>query len=158
MGAAHGDEIVVGEQVAATRSRKIERTPKRARNLDSGRSSAIRSATHARLLAEHVRQGKDVALAPLDGAAVQQPPFQRVGPRQPLRRHGAAGGVCRRGLLPSGISTASLSCTSTAVVWRAGDRDAFDQIVPFVHDEPRRLASFHLLAEKATITVAAVNH
>lgn len=38
--------------------------------------------------------------------------------------------------------------TSLLRAWRQGDRAAFDQVVPLIHDELRRLAAFHLYGER----------
>jgi RNA polymerase sigma factor (TIGR02999 family) len=42
----------------------------------------------------------------------------------------------------------SENLTSLLRAWRNGDRTAFDEVAPFIYDELRRLAAFHLRGER----------
>ena len=46
------------------------------------------------------------------------------------------------------VSGAAENLTSLLRAWQRGDRAAFDEIVPLIYDEPRRLAAFHLRGER----------
>lgn len=46
------------------------------------------------------------------------------------------------------VSGAAENLTSLLRAWQRGDRAAFDEIVPLIYDELRRLAAFHMRGER----------
>jgi RNA polymerase sigma-70 factor (ECF subfamily) len=54
-----------------------------------------------------------------------------------------------------GITGPSATPTALLLAWRKGDREAFDRLVPLVHDELRRLARHYMGRERPDHTLQA---
>src|SRR5215471_12745837 len=71
--------------------------------------------------------------------------------REPSTKWGKGQGTRRMG----SITGPSATPTALLLRWRKGDREAFDRLVPLVHDELRRLAHHYMGHERRDHTLQA---